>query len=102
MVIVAAASTMTAFASPPFSATAFAPTIIAAIAFPIARRIFIPVPVVPHKIDAFAAGAVLAAMAFPVPFITGRYSQINRRALYGHRLDCDRLAVYHRRLREVA
>lgn len=68
----------------------------------IARDVFTLVPAILHKVDAFAAGVVLAAMLAPVFGMSGRYMQINGIARHRHRINHDRLAVYQLRTPEIA
>jgi hypothetical protein len=67
--------------------------------FLIAWNVFVVVPFIPHKIDALSAGVVFAAVFTPMLFITGRYTQIDRRAIHRNLLDDSRLCIDHLRLR---
>jgi len=46
------------------------------------RHVFIVVPVIAYEVDAPAAGIVLSTMLIPVPLVTRRHVQVNRR---GHK-----------------
>ena len=70
--------------------------------FPVTRNVIALVPGVLHKEHSLAAGIVLASMLAPVFGLTRRYTQINRRAIRRHLLDCYRLTIDDFRLRVVA
>lgn len=57
--------------------------------------IFAVVPVVLHKVDALAAGIILAAVLAPVFRVTWRYAQIDGWAVHRYPLDYHRLTVEH-------
>src|SRR5688572_5692525 len=72
------------------------PAIIAPVArmpLAIARRVHVPVPVIPYEIHRPSAGVVPAAVAFPVTRVAGRDDQIDRRRIPVAALDDHRLAV---------
>jgi uncharacterized membrane protein YhdT len=70
--------------------------------FLIAWNVLAVVPFILHKIDTFSAGVVFAAVLTPMLFITGRYPQIDRRAVHRNSLDDSRLSIDHLRLRIAA
>jgi hypothetical protein len=70
--------------------------------FLIAWNVFVVVPFILHKKDALSAGIVFAAVLMPMLFITGRYTQIDRRAVHWNLLDDSRLGIDHLRLRIAA
>jgi len=70
----------------------------------VARHVLLVVPLVAYEVDRPAASVVLRAMPAPVPFVSGRYVQVNR-------LDCnvlgrpngnDRLCINNGRRRNSA
>ena len=70
----------------------------------VARRIFIGVPRILHKIDWLPAGVIRAAVLRPMFGVTRRYTQIDWRLwdVPTRPFDDDRLGVDHLRRREVA
>lgn len=72
------------------------------VTFLIARRVFPVVPVVPDKIDPFAASAVFTAMPVPMFGVAGWDAQIDRWAASWHRFNETRLGIDHGWWRETA
>jgi hypothetical protein len=60
------------------------PAIVASIVMPclVTRHVFIPIPVVLHKVDPFVAGVVLTAVSGPVLSVAGGYVQVDRRSVH--------------------
>lgn len=69
-------------------AIAFVPV---ATVFPVARHVFIGVPVVLHEVNPLAAGLVSVAVLTPVFGMAGRNAQVDGRAVYMNTLDDGRL-----------
>jgi hypothetical protein len=62
---------------------------------PVTWGILAVVPTVLHKIDALAAGIILTAVPAPMPDLTGRYAQVDRRAIHETLLNHHRLGIDH-------
>lgn len=80
--------------------TALIPAI--AVLLPVVWSIFAVVPVVLHKIDAFAASVVLVTIPAPMPGVILRNAQVDRRALHHYVLDHSRLRIDDSRRRRIA
>lgn len=65
----------------------------------VVRSVVAAIPVILHKIDAFTASVVAAAMLAPVSRVTRRYAHIDRSTRYFHALDGSRLTIDHPWLR---
>ncbi len=68
----------------------------ALVLMPISRYIIVVIPVISHEIDAPTAGSVLGTVPSPVPLITRRDTQIDRRfSVFRSSLDNDRVLIDH-------
>lgn len=69
---------------------------------PVARGVFVGVPMVLHEVDPFAAGLVLAAVLAPVLGVAGRDAQVDGWAVHRYALDEGRLRIEEYRRRVAA
>jgi hypothetical protein len=68
----------------------------------VARDVFVPIPVVPHKVDALIAGVVFTAMSAPILRMAWRHMQIDGWAVHCRPIHDARLLIDQLRPRKVA